>query len=133
MPFQSQAQRAFMYANHPDLARKWEAVTPKDQGLPKKIGNANPHTDDSHETWQKGVQRLQRKPGAQRDFGMLHPSQVARHKLSKAANEKEAEGETPVSFTAGSRHQELGKPEHPTGLTGRDVKTAFGHPSIKKR
>ncbi len=132
MPFQSQAQRSFMYANHPEIAKRWETVTPKDHGLPKRIGNANPQSE-SHETWKKGVQRLARKPGAQRDFGMLKPSQVARHKLSKAANEKEAEGETPVAFTAGSRHSELGKPEHPTGLTGRDVRTAFGHPSIKKR
>ncbi len=119
-----------MYANHPDLARKWEAVTPKDHGLPKRIGNANP-SSESHETWKPGVLKLPRKPGAQRDFGMLHPSQVARHKLSKAANEKEAEGEAPVAFIG--RHTELGKPEHPTGLTGRDVRTAFGHPSIKKR
>ncbi len=119
-----------MYANHPDLARKWEKLTPKDQGLPKRIKNANP-ASESHETWKKGVQRLQRKPGPQRDYGMLHPSQVARHKLSKAANEKEAEGEGPVSFLHGSRHNELGKPEHPTGLTGRDVKKAFSHPDIK--
>ena len=28
MPFQSQAQRGYMYANHPELAKRWEAETP---------------------------------------------------------------------------------------------------------
>lgn len=36
MPFKSQVQRAWMYANHPKMAKKWEAHTP-DKSLPKKV------------------------------------------------------------------------------------------------
>ena len=36
MPFKSQAQRAWMYANQPERAKKWESETPKKKKLPKK-------------------------------------------------------------------------------------------------
>jgi hypothetical protein len=29
MPFQSQAQKGWMYANKPDMAKRWQAETPK--------------------------------------------------------------------------------------------------------
>lgn len=29
MPFKSQAQREWMYANHPEMAKRWEKDTPK--------------------------------------------------------------------------------------------------------
>jgi hypothetical protein len=29
MPFKSQAQRAWMYSNKPEMAKQWEADTPK--------------------------------------------------------------------------------------------------------
>ncbi len=35
MPFQSQAQRAWMYANKPEMAAKWEKHTPKGTKLPE--------------------------------------------------------------------------------------------------
>jgi hypothetical protein len=34
MPFKSEAQRGFMYANHPKLAKEFEAATPKGKKLP---------------------------------------------------------------------------------------------------
>ena len=34
MPFQSDAQRKFMYANHPEIAKKWEAETKAAQKSP---------------------------------------------------------------------------------------------------
>ena len=37
MPFQSQAQRAWMYANEPKMAKEWEEHTPKGKKLPAKI------------------------------------------------------------------------------------------------
>lgn len=37
MPFKSQAQRAFMYASKPELAKEFEAATPKGKKLPKKL------------------------------------------------------------------------------------------------
>lgn len=36
MPFKSQAQRAFMYKMHPDIAARWEKETPKKK-LPKHV------------------------------------------------------------------------------------------------
>lgn len=39
MPFVSKAQRAWMYANHPAMAEKWEEHTPKDKKLPSRVGD----------------------------------------------------------------------------------------------
>lgn len=36
MPFKSEAQKRWMYANKPEMAKEWEAETPKGQ-LPKKV------------------------------------------------------------------------------------------------
>lgn len=36
MPFSSQRQRRWMYANEPEMARRWEKKTPKGKPLPKK-------------------------------------------------------------------------------------------------
>ncbi len=37
MPFRSQKQRAYFYSQLPELAKKWEAETPKNKKLPKKL------------------------------------------------------------------------------------------------
>lgn len=37
MPFKSKAQRRFMYARHPKLAKEFESKTPKGKKLPEKI------------------------------------------------------------------------------------------------
>jgi hypothetical protein len=37
MPFKSQAQRGFMYSEHPEMAKRWESETPKGRKLPKKV------------------------------------------------------------------------------------------------
>jgi hypothetical protein len=39
MPFVSQAQRGFMYANHPELAKEFEAATPKGAKLPEHVSD----------------------------------------------------------------------------------------------
>ena len=36
MPFKSQAQRAWMHANHPAMAKRWEKETPKGK-LPRHV------------------------------------------------------------------------------------------------
>jgi len=36
MPFESEAQRKFMHANKPEMAKEWEKHTPKGKKLPKK-------------------------------------------------------------------------------------------------
>lgn len=37
MPFKSQAQRGFMYSQHPELAKEFESATPKGTKLPYKV------------------------------------------------------------------------------------------------
>ncbi len=37
MPFVSQAQRAWMYANKPGMAAEWQRATPKGAKLPKRV------------------------------------------------------------------------------------------------
>jgi len=37
MPFLSQAQRAWMYANKPKMAKEFEAATPKGKKLPERV------------------------------------------------------------------------------------------------
>jgi len=39
MPYKSQAQRAFMYSQKPELAEEFEKKTPKNKKLPKKVKN----------------------------------------------------------------------------------------------
>lgn len=37
MPFKSDAQRRWMYANHPAMAKRWQAHTPKGKDLPERV------------------------------------------------------------------------------------------------
>ena len=38
MPFKSEAQRRYMHAKHPKLAKEFEAKTPQGIKLPAKLG-----------------------------------------------------------------------------------------------
>ena len=42
MPFQSDAQRRFMYAQHPGIAKRWAKHTPKGKDLPEKKTDSDP-------------------------------------------------------------------------------------------
>ncbi len=37
MPFKSESQRKWMYANDPKMAAHWEKETPKGKSLPNKV------------------------------------------------------------------------------------------------
>lgn len=37
MPFKSEAQRKWMYANHPAMAKRWQEHTPKGKSLPEHV------------------------------------------------------------------------------------------------
>ena len=45
MPFKSQAQRAWMHANKPAMAKRWDKHTPKGKKLPKKKAKSESITD----------------------------------------------------------------------------------------
>ncbi len=36
MPFKSEAQRRYMYARHPEIAKRWSREYPNQKNLPKK-------------------------------------------------------------------------------------------------
>lgn len=38
MPFKSEAQRGYMYANHPKIAKRWSAEYPNQGKLPRHVG-----------------------------------------------------------------------------------------------
>jgi hypothetical protein len=40
MPFKSKTQRRWMYANEPEMAKRWEEHTPKNSKLPEKVKEA---------------------------------------------------------------------------------------------
>lgn len=40
MPFVSKAQRRWMYANDPEMAKEWEGHTPKGKKLPERLKQA---------------------------------------------------------------------------------------------
>ena len=40
MPFKSEAQRKWMYANKPEMAARWQKHTPKGKKLPKRVKKA---------------------------------------------------------------------------------------------
>ena len=44
MPFKSKAQRAWMYAHDPSMAKEWEAHTPKGTKLPEKVSGKKKKT-----------------------------------------------------------------------------------------
>lgn len=37
MPFKSKAQRGYLYANKPEVAKEFQSKTPKGKKLPKKV------------------------------------------------------------------------------------------------
>jgi hypothetical protein len=41
MPFKSKAQKGYMYANEPKIAKEMEKKTPKNKPLPKKVKKKN--------------------------------------------------------------------------------------------
>ena len=43
MPFKSEAQRKYLYARHPEVAKEFEAHTPKGAKLPKRVKKRNSH------------------------------------------------------------------------------------------
>ncbi len=121
MPFVSSSQKAYMWANHPSIARKWERLTPKNRDLPK-----HDHSDsESEESNKPGVLKLPRKNGKQRDFSHLVPNMRQRHKESHPSSEKESMGESPLEASNAGEHGKLRLPyKNESRLQGRDIKRA---------
>jgi hypothetical protein len=50
MPFKSKAQRAYLYANNPEVAKEFEKKTPKGAKLPQKVAKKE-NDDDIEESF----------------------------------------------------------------------------------
>ncbi len=110
-----------MYSQHPAIAKRWEALTPKNRDLPK-----HDHSEsESEESERPGVPRLPRKSGGARDFKILHPSEISRHKESKPSSERESMSEAPLeAHTSGERGKMSLKYKDESRLQGRDIRKA---------
>lgn len=74
MPFKSQAQERWMFATHPDMAKRWAKETPDQSALPEKVGNMkkrNPHAEamtDLHSMLSEAIShKLKAKMSAKMD------------------------------------------------------------------
>lgn len=47
MPFKSKAQRAYLYANNPEVAKEFEKKTPKGTKLPQKVAKKDDDIEES--------------------------------------------------------------------------------------
>lgn len=57
MPFVSKSQRAWMYANKPEMAARWQKHTPPGAVLPQHVQK---HKDSTHrEHWELATGRFQ--------------------------------------------------------------------------
>jgi hypothetical protein len=129
MPFQSKAQERFMFAKHPEIAKRWLREYGQPARMPER--KVNPESR-SNESPSPHVDRFARLPGLNRDFRRLHPSESARFKPAKSPtpNEREAHQESGVQHQPGSRtHRMPSIKQRPiTGFEARDVRSAAnGH------
>lgn len=75
MPFKSQAQREWMWANHPDMAREWENATPKGKKLPEHVkAEAVGITDENFD--REIERRFQKKMSFMDPKRAIEPSEV---------------------------------------------------------
>lgn len=86
MPYESQAQRAFMHIHHPGIAKRWDKHTPKDAKLPPHVDHADsPSSSSATEKAADASSSIARflarigKPvaGAAERIGVPHLSQFA--------------------------------------------------------
>ena len=59
MPFKSEAQRAYLHANHPDIAKEWEKHTPATTTLPKRVGKPRADTSGANPELVKVLKSLE--------------------------------------------------------------------------
>ncbi len=92
-----------MFANHPQVAKRWAAMTDQ-SSLPQKVNQV-----DSRETWKPGTAKIKKHTGAD-DFKHLSPGPKARHTYSSPAKEQDSMSEGKgIQFVPGSRGHHLDK------------------------
>lgn len=82
MPFESTAQRAWMFANKPSMAKRWAAHTPKGKKLPRHVKKSQ--VNDNFLGW---VQDIRRSPDFNMEMrGTIPVSSIAGPWFKKADN-----------------------------------------------
>jgi hypothetical protein len=79
MPFESEAQRRFMYSQHPELAKEFEKATPKGADLPEHVkkmaagGTSDDDRDDALAEALKEAQKSKPQPTPSIETQLTHP------------------------------------------------------------
>lgn len=55
MPFVSRAQQRFMYARHPEIAKRWSKEYPNQKNLPEKV------TERKKEAYRRALKKRRKK------------------------------------------------------------------------
>jgi hypothetical protein len=53
VPFKSEAQRRYLHANNPKLAKEWEQKYPPNEKLPQKVKPSKPKTKSKDPLYQQ--------------------------------------------------------------------------------
>jgi hypothetical protein len=61
MPFVSEAQRAWMWANRPKQAAEWEKHTPTDAKLPERVSEKRKQISDANPALVSALKRIQNR------------------------------------------------------------------------
>lgn len=62
MPFKSEAQRRFMFSNHPQIAKRWAKEYPNQDSLPQHVEDSSPVTAAKPE---------EDEPKSKKSFGLI--------------------------------------------------------------
>jgi hypothetical protein len=60
MPFKSEAQRRYLYATEPKVAKRWEKETPRNAKLPERVKRKKPRKSSIMTALEEGARRLGR-------------------------------------------------------------------------
>lgn len=106
MPFESEAQRRFMFAKHPKLAEEFQDATPKGADLPEHVKKDEKMADGGypHVTFLENVST----PEMKKTVHLEDPSGAHGEKITKGHEENYAEGGT--IHKAEDRNKEPAKP-----------------------
>jgi len=90
MPMKSKAQRRWMWANKPRMARRWEKETPKGKELPERVKEAMATLDAPFSKLAKELFDPMKSPPV--------PGRVVQQEMIQAAKEDKMRGMTPVEY-----------------------------------
>ena len=92
MPFKSQAQRRYLFAQHPDIAAEFAAATPKGTRLPERVSGTKPKSEKqaSGPGWNPAQAMLKTLPGQAPSLGV--PKQPAMKDMARAQTAQSGPG-----------------------------------------